>query len=44
MKIGIISDTNFGDKTCKLLDNGEPSKVYVAFRDEVIKFTGGSSA
>jgi predicted phosphodiesterase len=44
MNIGIISDTHFGDKTCKLLDNGVLSEVYAAFRNQVIKFTGGPSA
>jgi UDP-2,3-diacylglucosamine pyrophosphatase LpxH len=44
MKIGIISDTHFGDSTCKLLDHGVLGKVYEAFRNEVIKFTGGPSA
>ena len=44
MTIGIISDTHFGDSNCKLLSKGGLSSVYVRFRDEVAKFTGGSSA
>lgn len=43
MKIGIISDTHFGDGACKLLEKGELSKVYQAFKNEVINFTGGQS-
>lgn len=44
MTIGIISDTHFGDDNCKLLGNGGLSNVYVKFRNEVVKFTGGPSA
>ncbi len=43
MKIGIISDTHFGDNNCKLIENNKLTTVYDAFRDEVIKFLGGSS-
>jgi len=43
MKIGIISDTHFGDSTCKLLDNGKLSNIYTLLRNEIINFTRGSA-